>query len=87
MVFLIYLLNYLFGHYNLLLVLASANLQRHTSRAFAAFLDYHQPIWPNAGEAILFCDFHQIDQIRKFCKLGWGYLYERHDSAIDEGVF
>ena len=47
------LLTYLFGHYNLIQVLASTNLRRHTSRAVAAFLDSHQPVWPNAGRPSL----------------------------------
>ena len=35
------LFTYLFGHYNLLQVLDSANLRRHTSRAVAACLAQH----------------------------------------------
>ena len=34
---------YLFGHYNLLQVLASANLRRHTSRAIAAWRQFRIP--------------------------------------------
>ena len=37
------LLTYLFGHYNLLQVLASANLRRNTSRAVAAWLQFRIP--------------------------------------------
>ena len=37
------LLTYLFGHYNLLQVLASANLRRHTSRAITAWRQFRIP--------------------------------------------
>ena len=52
----------LFGHYNLLQFLALAKL-RHTSRAIANFgypalIHPLSPGRPNAGEAVLFCDFH-----------------------------
>ena len=38
-----YLLTYLFGHYNLLQVLASANLRCHTSRAVAPWHQFRIP--------------------------------------------
>ena len=38
-----YILTYIFGHYNLLQVLASANLRRHTSRAVAAWRQFRIP--------------------------------------------
>ena len=93
-ILLTYLLTYLFDHYNLLQVLASANLRRHTSRAVAAwrqfripaFLDSHQTVWPNAGKAVLVCDIHHLDQIRRLYKLDWSYPYERHDPAIKDAV-
>ena len=47
-----FLLTYLFGHYNLLQILASANLRRHISRAVAAV-------------AVLVCDNHHLAQIRR----------------------
>ena len=88
------LLTYLFDHYNLLQVLASAYLRRRTSRAVAAcanfgypaFFDSHQHVWPNAGEAVLVCDIH-LTQIRRLYELVWSYPYERHDSAIEDVVF
>ena len=64
------LLTYLFGHYKLLQVLASANLRRirhellqlGANFRYPAFLDCHPPVWPNAGETVLppwprFADF------------------------------
>ena len=91
---LISLLTYLFGHYNPLQVLASANLRRHTSRAVAAWRQFRIPsvlrfssTKPNAGEAVLVCDNHHLAQIRRLYELGRSYPYERHDPAIEDVVF
>ena len=65
-------LTYLFGHYNLLQVLASANLRRHTSRTVAAWRQFRIPSVLRfsstclAGEAVLVCDIHHLAQIRRY---------------------
>ena len=56
-------------------------LQLGTNFEYPAFLDSHQPVWPNAGEAVLVCDSHYLAQIRKLYELGWSYPYERHDPS------
>ena len=52
-----------------------------------AFLDSHEPVWPNAREAILVYDIHHLAQIRRLYELGWSYPYERHDPVIEDVVF
>ena len=62
-------------------------LQLGANFGYPAFLDSHQPVWPNAGEAVLVCDNHHLAQIRRLYELGWSYPYERHDPAIEDFVF
>ena len=62
-------------------------LQLGANFGYPAFLDSHQPVWPNAGEAVLVCDNHHLAQIRRLYELGWSYPYERYDPAIEDVVF
>ena len=62
-------------------------LQLGANFGYPAFLDSHQPVWPNAGEAVLVSDNHHLAQIRRLYELGWSYPYERHDPAIEDVVF
>ena len=39
------------------------------------------------GEAVLFCDFHHLAQIRRLYELVWSFSYERHDPAIKNAIF
>ena len=57
-------------------------LQLGANFGYLAFVDSHQPVWPNAGEAVLVCDIH-LAQIRRLYELDWSYPYERHDPAIE----
>ena len=62
-------------------------LQLGANFGYPAFLDSHQPIWHNAGEAVVVCDNHHLTQIRRLYELGWSYPYEPHDPAIEDVVF
>ena len=62
-------------------------LQLSANFGYQACLGSHQPVWTNAGEAVLVCDNHHLAQIRRFYALGWSYPYERHDPAIEDVVF
>ena len=44
-------------------------LQLGANFGYPAFLDSHQPVWPNAGEAVLVCDNHHLAQIRRLYEL------------------
>ena len=74
-----FLLTYLFGHYNLLLICGAIRhelLQLGANFRYPAFLDSHQHVWPTAGEAVLVCDNHHLAQIRRLYELGWSYPHE-----------
>ena len=62
-------------------------LQLGANFGHLAFLDSHQPVWPNAGKGVLICDNHHLAQIRRLYEQGWSYPYERHDPAIEDVVF
>ena len=62
-------------------------LQLSANFNYPAFLDFHQTVWSNAGEAILVYDFHHQAQIRRLYELGWSYPYDRHEPAIEDVVF
>ena len=51
-------------------------LQLGANFGYPAFLDSHQPVWPNAGEAVLVSDNHYLAQIRRLYELAWSYPYE-----------
>ena len=83
---------YLFCHYNLLQVLPSANLRRHTSRAVAAWRQFRISDFRLSSTCLaqrwrdLVCDIYMA-QIRKPYKLGRSYPYEWHDPVIEDAVF
>ena len=62
-------------------------LQVGVNFGYPAFLDSHQPVWPNAAKTVLDCDIHHLAQIRRLFQLGYSYPYERHDPAIEDAVF
>ena len=53
-------------------------LQLGANFGYPAFLDSQQPVWPNAGKAVLVCDNYHLAQIRRLYELGWSYSYDRH---------
>ena len=89
------MLTYLFGHYNLLQVLALANLRRHTSRAVAAWRHFRIPTvlrfsstcLAQRWETVLVCDNHHLAQIRRLYELGWSHPNDEHYPAIEDAVF
>ena len=93
LVYLVYLLTYLFGHYNLSwpqLICGAMHqelLQLGANFGCPAFFDSHQPVWSNGGKGVLVCDNHHLAQIRRLYELDWSYPYERHDPAIEDVVF